>query len=65
MTGNVKPGIRSEEGWGDAPFLPSFYCSGPPDKLAEVLHAPVKSNDFHILDSSNRKGTQNNMVKTD
>jgi len=65
MTGNVKPGVRREGGWGDAPFRPSVYCSGPPDKLAEMLHALVKSDDFQILDSSIRKATQNNVVKTD
>jgi hypothetical protein len=37
----------------------------PPDKLAEMLHALVKSDDFHILDSSIHKATQNNVVKTD
>jgi hypothetical protein len=30
-----------------------------------MLHALVKSDDFQILDSSIRKATQNNMVKTD
>jgi hypothetical protein len=39
-------------GWMD---LAARKLTTPPDKLAEVLHALVKSDDFQALDSSVRK----------
>ena len=41
--------VTSMGGWMD---LGVRKLSTPPDKLAEVLHALVKSGDFQVLDSS-------------
>ena len=44
--------VTSIGGWMD---LAARKLTTPPDKLAEVLHALVKSDDFQALDSSVRK----------
>ena len=44
--------VTSMGGWMD---LAGRKLTAPPDKLAEVLHALVKSDDFHVLDSSIHK----------
>jgi len=44
--------VTSMGGWMD---LGVRKLTTPPDKLAEVLHALVKSDDFQVLDSSIRK----------
>lgn len=44
--------VTSMGGWMD---LAARKLTVPPDKLAEVLHALVKSDDFRVLDSSVRK----------
>jgi acyl-CoA thioester hydrolase len=44
--------VTSMGGWMD---LAARKLTAPPDKLAQVLHALVKSDDFQALDSSVRK----------
>jgi acyl-CoA thioester hydrolase len=44
--------VTSMGGWMD---LAARKLTTPPDKLAQVLHALVKSDDFQALDSSIRK----------
>ena len=44
--------VTSMGGWMD---LAARKLTTPPDKLAQVLHALVKSDDFQALDSSVRK----------
>ena len=44
--------VTSMGGWMD---LAARKLTAPPDKLAEVLHSLVKSEDFRVLDSSVRK----------
>ncbi len=44
--------VTSMGGWMD---LTARKLTFPPDRLAEVLHALVRSDDFRVLDSSVRK----------
>ncbi len=44
--------VASMGGWMD---LTARKLTFPPDRLAEVLHALVRSDDFRVLDSSVRK----------